>query len=520
MLRRILLDFGGTVLDTMQQLADAVSSDNLVKIVIVPYETPSERIITQLDTIESVCMVSELWLEHCMSKKCYVPPKEHPLSSLISRTKPAGFSRLRLNATGFSGIQVLHISKMVRLLGGQYEQRFTSNISVLICNKGGDNLQKLSHASVWQVPAVSESWLISCIRENRTASFEKHLVQPLKQKGSDDADHSKQDQATNRNPVENQRGLQNIRRPGSDFLLYEDSDPGPLPIPTETGHDPNKSRDDETVGSAKEPLREISPNSPTKLAPLGPESKQKKRLFRTLDGPSSVPEATSANGNTDSAKPDAKSDAPPPPGLKTHSIAGEIQDFYSMRANAKSSNCSVPEGASTKTRLQGRALSNLSNGSMASAARLSRASSVDSVNTDGVGSEIAPVTSTHKRSQDFGEKQSFIGRAKSRLFDGAGPSVELPDPGLHTSEMVAEEAAPQMTQLLYDDSEDTIALREKLAAKRRQRSRLGQKEDDPKPGELKEPRRIRDDDIVATEGWGAGRRTRHKDKSPPGLKGF
>ena len=77
-----------------------------------------------------------------------------------------------------------------------------------------------------------------------------------------------------------------------------------------------------------------------------------------------------------------------------------------------------------------------------------------------------------------------------------------------------------MTQVVYGDSEDTIALREKLAAKRRQRSRLGQKEDDPKPEELKAPRRIRDNDIIANAGWGAGRRTRHKDKSPPGLKDF
>lgn len=88
--------------------------------------------------------------------------------------------------------------------------------------------------------------------------------------------------------------------------------------------------------------------------------------------------------------------------------------------------------------------------------------------------------------------------------------------------MVGRRSGPALTQLIYEDPEEAIQLREQLAAKRRLRSKLGQKDTDPKPPvrRMAEPKRIQDDDLVVSAGWGGGRRTRQKDKSPQGLKGF
>lgn len=519
MLRGILLENGGTVLDALEHLNEAAYTEEAVKIIIVPYETPWERVEPRTIIAESSLVVSEFWLEWCMFNKAYAPPRQYPLCSIMSQTKPPGFSKLTINVSGFPGIQTLQISKVLKLMGATYTETFTQSTSVLICKEGGDSPEKLGHARMWRVPAVSESWLWSCIRNGRMPSFDKHLIQtnsdPVRRKS--EAQRQPEDVANTRLGPTSRSHEQ--RRPGLDFLVHEDSERvagsgkggSTAKIVQVTRSEHFEPRD--------APLREISPNPPRRKS-REPEQKPKKRLFRTLDGPGDEPSDQEVLKKTSnlSKRSDNQGDSIAIE-VKNHDIAGEIRDFYNMKANAKStSNVALTESPK-KARLQGRALSNLSNASATSKSRRSRASSIDSINTDGVGSEIAPLAG-NGRSQDAIDSHSFTGRAKSRLVEEAGPSIELGDPGLYQENVVVEEVPPQMTQLVYDDSDDTIALREKLAAKRRQRSRLGQNEDDPKPGGLKEPRRIRDNEIIANAGWGAGRRTRHKVKSPPGLKDF
>ena len=519
-LRRILLETGGTVLDTLEQMIEAACTSEAVKIVIVPSETPLERVKTHEDRGNSLVVVSEFWLEWCMFNKSYIPPEQYALCSLPSATRPPGFSKMTVNVTGFPGIQSVHISKLLRLMGAKYDEKFTQNTSVLVCKDRSDNPEKLKYANIWHVPVVSESWLWSCIRNQRLAAFDKHLVQTTRGHVTRSVEaQSERGEASAARAIQ-QPADRESRRPGSDFLVHEDHDQQAASRTGKSTGDPGHGRNSHQFAPTDTSLRELSPNSPGKKSREA-EPKLKKRLFRTLDGPSDEPLKKEIPGNNVESRKDRENQSGSlAKGAKDQNIAGEIRDFYNMKANAKSSNQPVPGEPSKKARLQGRALSNLSNASATSKSRHSRASSVDSVNTDGVGSEIGPVASGTGRSQDATELRSFTGRAKSRLLEETGTSIELGDPGLYRDDLVVEEAVPQMTQLVYDDPEDTIALREKLAARRRQRSRMGQKEDDPKPGELKETRRIRDSDIIANAGWGAGRRTRHKDRSPPGLGEF
>ena len=519
-LRGILLENGGAVLDTLDHLMEAAYSEEASKILIVPHETPQEHVESRTTTAGSLLIVSEFWLEWCMFNRSYVPPQEYPLCSILSQTKPPGFSKLTLNVSGFPGIQTLHISKILRLLGAKYEENFTRSTSALILKAGSDNPRKMSHARIWQVPAVSEIWLWSSIKNGRMASFDKHLIQINNDTTKRRIEAQKQPKdAMNVKVLQTSDGREQ-RRPGSDFTVHEDPEKQTGTSRGALKCDIIQVTNSEQFVHVQAPLREISPNSPTKKS-QEPEQKPKKRLFRTLDGPNDdLSDQEVSKKHSRLSKTSENQGESIATDVKNQNIEDEIRDFYNKKANAKST-VDAPTGESSKkTRLQGRALSNLSNTSATSKTRHSRASSVDSINTDGIGSEIVPLASDNGRSQDAPDSRNFTGRARSRLIDGSGPSIELGDPGLYQDPMVVEEARPQMTQLLYDDSEDTIALREKLAARRRQRSRLGQKDDDPTPGELKKPRRIRDNDIIANAGWGAGRRTRHKDKSPPGLKDF
>jgi hypothetical protein len=90
------------------------------------------------------------------------------------------------------------------------------------------------------------------------------------------------------------------------------------------------------------------------------------------------------------------------------------------------------------------------------------------------------------------------------------------DGGLCRDEFADEEPTPPMTQLGYGEHEDAVKIREKLAEKRRNRARQGQ---EMLPA-VAEEKRIKDDDAILGAGWGAGRRTRQKERSPKGMEGF
>ena len=436
MLRVVLLENGGTVLDTLDHLNEAAYTEEAAKIIIVPYETPWERVESRTIAAESSFVVSEFWLEWCMFTKAYVAPQQYPLCSIMSQTKPPGFSKLTINVSGFPGIQTLQISKILKLMGATYTESFTQSTSALVCKEGSDNPEKLSYAKMWQVPAVSESWLWSCLRNGRMAAFDKYFMQTTNDLVRRDSEAQRQPQdLANTRPGRTSSGYEQ-RRPGSDFLVHEDSER--LAGLSKGG---SKAKVVQVTRSEhfepiEAPLREISPNSPRKKS-REPEQKPKKRLFRTLDGPSdeaSVQEALKKTSSLIKTSDDQGGSIAKE--VKDHDIAGEIRDFYNMKANAKSTSNAAFTESPKKARLQGRALSNLSNASATSKSRHSRASSIDSINTDGVGSEIAPlagnreVTGGNRSSQyspaglsrDWSRKQ---GRQSSSAIQDSTESTRL-----------------------------------------------------------------------------------------------
>jgi hypothetical protein len=270
------------------------------------------------------------------------------------------------------------------------------------------------------------------------------------------------------------------------------------------------------------PLRELSTNSPGKNHPA---DDFKRASIHSLDGNLSLQEPNQDSDQSKKAQSQRDEKTAPikePESSNVIAINGAIKDLLDQQNKRKQSGSGKVSGESVKKgRLVGRALSNLSNASAASNARHSRASSIDSMNTDGFGSEITKTQSGNQNGAALSGADrgsfNFMGRAKTALASHKPSDLEVDDPGLNGGNYQHEDQTPQMTQLGYEDPEDAVALRQKLAESRRKRSKLGQEDDDPKPlVRPKSDRRIRDDDIIAaSEGWGAGRRTRQR-RSPTG----
>lgn len=559
MLRNVLKENGAVLVDSLVDMSKLPGA-GCGLFVIVPYCMPESDIPSVEWVHPTPRVVTDMWIERCLAYKTYLDPEDHPAGTPVGRFPIAGFGDLKINSTGFENIELLHLSKLVRLGGATYDETLQPAISVLLCNKTKANPEKQRYARAWGIPVVSDAWLWACLRSGQLKSFDAY-TSPALDRGEKDLGGATREETTLsqvqddgqepedvrnqertdklRKPYATERKMRGIdeltsrrpknsgqppSRPGADFL----ENPAPPSAPPNEvgattgrahGQNPESKQHLGTLQPSPDhdtevapPLQEISNNSPPKGPESSPRKKKKKPLFRPFDGNGSAASTAMSNDAAPAAPAPTstgKTEYVPP---QTDSINDAIHDLLNMTSKARASAPSASQGAPQRTRLLGRALSNMSNTS-----RQSRASSVDSLNTDGVGSVIgAEESHSGKPKSSIGRTGSFTGRAKTKAASKNGPRMDPVDPGLSRDEFADEEPTPPMTQLGYGEHEDAVKIREKLAEKRRNRARQGQ-EAFPVGAEKK---RIKDDEAILGAGWGVGGRTRQKDHSPKGMEGF
>jgi DNA replication regulator DPB11 len=562
-LQHHILSNDGEITESLSESADTGNSTRRM-FVIVPYSHP----FSDIPSVEHFGfppeIVTDMWVERCLQHKRFFEPAEHVLGRPIRRFPITGFEKLIINSTGIADMDLLHVSKAVNLLGARYDQVLKPGTSVLLCNPTKAGQEKVRHAREWRIPTVSTEWLWSCIRSGNMQKFlpfvlnhaaEEQIAQDLaldsKAAGSigrteprlvgkreqsvrngwhgdlarsdqsliqlesvaDKGDSNPTSRGPKAKPIPGEGFLNSPKRRqnGSEVDQKRRSNMKDLPADGK-GQEMQEPNDyqREKAGEGL-PLQEISTNSPPKAE--RPPSPEKAHDFRPFDGQSSVL-GIDQEDDTPSA-PDATSTAkttyiPPQP----ESINGAIQELLN-KSKGKNRTPPISNGETRKRRLLGRALSNMSNSSReGSNVRASRASSIDSVNTDGLGSVILDEMSQTKRANtaSMNGKGDFTGRASAQDRVVKEPSFELGDEALYREEYQEEEEPPQMTQLGYDNPEEAVALREMLAERRRNRTRRGQ--EDVKPPESKQVKRIKDHVNVITPGRTAGRRTRQTARSP------
>ncbi len=549
-LRGTLTSLGSTIISDEETQA-AVEADRLL--FILPHDVAKTNPLPDDVIPDDFQVVSELWLEKCMIAKSFIAPRSYPLGQVIRqpRTSLKGFT---VNVSGFDGLENVHIIKIVKLLGGTYSKAFTSAVSVLVCRATFANKDKLNLAHHFRIPVVSEEWLLSTMKGQSRADIKDYLLQAWQDPLSRD-----QMVAGKEAPMKNlvqpgnialqaKPGNQPARRQAATVETLNNKEmAGERPKKTSTtvlvhqevangdaepeiqessGRSNASGRGgtlEESVIPGERPLRELSPTSARRN---GRAAEGIQVPIHSLDGASSMEQQSKENAADIRTKP-----------TDIEAINGALRDILNERTKKKTAGSKGTGEPRKKNTLIGRALSNLSNASSTSNVRHSRASSIDSINTDGRGSELPAILSGEFQSGEptsAPEKASFsfTGRAKTALagFASAAFGMDDLDSARSGGYQAEQEAAPRMTQLGYEDPEEAVLLREKLAASRKNRSkRTGSENDEDQTEKSKHAakqkpvvRKLRDDDILAGAdvGWGAGRRTRHKQRSPQGLKEF
>ena len=501
-------------------------------------------------------VVSELWLEKCMIVKSFIAPQSYPLGHVL-REPRTSLKDFAINVSGFDVIENVHIVKIISLLGGTYAKALSSAVSMLICRSAFARKEKLELAHHLGIPVVTEEFLWSTLRSQSRANVNDYLVQPLFVGAANVKVPVKKPvpaETHDQNAISRQKVDDRLPAPqpqpvrDSSSLTYP---AGRLPkagvetsVHQESAEDAGHLENHESFEggviskfvdaqprshlTAKHPLREVSPTSARRNSKV---VERPDPPLESLDGSCSMedPEPKKSIGAAAANRARA---------VDIVAINGAIRDMLDARSKKKADGGKVADESKRKGRLTGRALSNLSNSSAKSNVRQSRASSINSINTDGVGSELVAVQSGENQSGEVnsaGGKSSFsfMGRAKTTLGGLSSAAIGMDDPDLARSGgfPVEQDVGPRMTQLGYEDPEEAVLLREKLAASRRKRSKKDggdetEPQDDESKAEATKPkaahRKIRDDDMLADADsrWGAGRRTRHKQRSPEAMKEF
>ncbi|KAL4930934.1 BRCT domain protein [Aspergillus undulatus] len=444
--------------------------------IIVPYKTPRSSAPSTDDLAFECDVVTDMWLERCLDSKTLVSPESHLANTPIPSFPVKGLSGMNICSTGFSRIDLLHLSKLVNLVGATYNEYLKPTASVLICNDSISlNHEKIRHTHEWGVPAVTVEWLWASIRQEKKQSFEPYLI-----RSSQGSSKNLESRAGSR--TEQKRPSQQIHKNDAAALRKSNSISHGTKSPD--ANSTNGTSIKQSISESPQKgysIKSKQPPKPTNLTPSDPEnvaiSSPAKRKY------SSDQQATTTTDTTGTAAATASSTK----SAIDQAVNGLLKNARSIpsRSNSDSTNSENDRIRSRRPRpLLGRAPSH------SSAHRtFSRASSVDTVNGDRPGSAAGSASASINTDIAI-PSLSRNGRFEFEYIDEAEEGAEY------------EDQTPQMTQLDYEDP-DAVAMREKFlrqAGKVVEKSKKGQ---ELVVGEVQE---------LESTGWGTGRRTRNANR--------
>ncbi|KAF2111428.1 hypothetical protein BDV96DRAFT_582142 [Lophiotrema nucula] len=280
---------GALAIRSSGELEDFSPDDLRRGFLVVPHDVASD--LTSLPGASgAMSLVTNWWVERCLHGKCLVDPTENVLCRPFDVLSISGFNDLVINSTAFTGIELLHVTKAVTLMGAAYDEYLSPKISVLVSNTRRPNPEKLKFATDKRIPTVHADWLWDCLQTGKLQPFDNYTLNKLpsqpqrihqKPQGHftevptaplSEEDSAKLRQKKAQSARHASKPRNGVRRPGALDLTLS-TDPTPLSTGSSTNPDTSTHRtpfdlDSPTIGgyngNASQPLGELDPsmNSP------------------------------------------------------------------------------------------------------------------------------------------------------------------------------------------------------------------------------------------------------------------
>ena len=448
---------------------------------VVPHNMPPEQYPDAGREIKlRDILATELWVQRCLHRKLFEEPSSHVANLPLKCFPTPGFQELKVCSTAFQGVDLLVMATLVRTLGANYDQLFDPTTSVLVCNDAKASVEKLGHAAIWGVPAVRAEWFWDSARNGKRMPYGPYLLQPVKHPrvavtGGESSNLSEQlnqprrattrsskldsKESTSSERVPLIEGNFKRRRKETVTSIRPDTpqegafpdDAGPhMEMLDHGGFTESKASNTDSSyhnpslkPSVSAPLQEITPNS----SPPKPPPKEEQKPTPAPTSPRKPSSPITFNKPSSNEPPDQEDEDTLGPAISSL-LAHHHQRKASLTKNNPTTAFNDPQPR-RRRQLLGRAPSTLSNQSHG----LSRASSVDTAHTDGLGTPLDAASSLSLSNQD----PSFSNKVSNVVYDHHAD---------HEAEMKRQEEQLQMTQLGYEDP-DAEMWRERVGRKLR-----------------------------------------------------
>ncbi|KAG5440203.1 hypothetical protein PCANB_001772 [Pneumocystis canis] len=142
--------------------------------IVVSHDLPKFKILDISKGCSKGCFVTEWWIERCLHNKKFIEPSEHLLCKPLPCNFPLeGMEDFSISLTGFSGVDLLHISKLIVLLGANYYESLNKERNLLIYNINSKKSKKYIKAKDWNIKMVTEDWLWEVVKQGRVINFDE-----------------------------------------------------------------------------------------------------------------------------------------------------------------------------------------------------------------------------------------------------------------------------------------------------------------------------------------------------------
>lgn len=340
-------------------------------------------------------------------------------------------------------------------LGAAYNEFLTPDVSTLICNDNSSMTEKLHYAINWKIPIVATDWLWDSIRSGVLKPYDPYLIRPPCNEQQSLACRVDENQSKN-----NEEGPSYANSLAHNGKAFKERSLVGLKLDISEGNFSNQYNDEPDSGMfGLDPLNMpskgfVMPTNPTNMESTEVNGQPQMDHSSQTRNSTSIPLREISSNSSPKPSPSPSKPASPPPikpiprhGYEEDSLGPEISSL--LAHHQRSSNAAqlpssdVPKIGRRRRQLFGRAPSGISARSTGSVS-ISRASSVDTMNTDGLGTPLGSGNPNAKP-----ESKAFA------LLRSYSEQEEKPE---------AVEEPMQMTQLGYEDP-DIQAWRERVVRK-------------------------------------------------------
>ncbi|KAF2439014.1 hypothetical protein P171DRAFT_525588 [Karstenula rhodostoma CBS 690.94] len=173
------LDSNGAVVVCDAAELEKIAADDLGEgFVLVPHDAQPD--LTSLpDAAGAMSIVTNWWVERCLHGKCLVDPTDFILCKPFDKLNTSRLAGLTINSTGFTGIELLHVTKAVAMFGGTYDEILSPKVSVLVCRNDKPNSDKVKYAADKRIPVVHADWLWACITSVEVQPYDAYSLKAV-----------------------------------------------------------------------------------------------------------------------------------------------------------------------------------------------------------------------------------------------------------------------------------------------------------------------------------------------------